>query len=104
MTILNEVKAGLGITGSYQDDTINQYIVEVKQYLLDGGVAEEVVEAESTKGTIIRGVSDLWNYGSGGTSFSPYFVQRAIQLACKTSDDVEEETEEDTESDSDADE
>jgi hypothetical protein len=25
----------------------------------------------------------LWNYGAGGTSLSPYFIQRATQLALK---------------------
>ena len=40
-------------------------------------------------GVFSRGVSDLWNYGSGGTSFSPYFMQRAIQLSGKTVADLE---------------
>ena len=87
--MLEEVKKSLGITGSYQDDTIQTYIDEVKQYLIDGGVLKEVIEHPSSSGTIARGVSDLWNYGSGGTSFSPYFMQRAIQLSGKTVADLE---------------
>lgn len=87
--MLEEVKKSLGITGSYQDDTIQTYIDEVKQYLIDGGVLKEVIEHPSSSGTIARGVSDLWNYGSGGTSFSPYFMQRAIQLSGKTVEDLE---------------
>lgn len=87
--MLEEVKKSLGITGSYQDDTIQTYIDEVKQYLIDGGVLKEVIEHSSSSGTIARGVSDLWNYGSGGTSFSPYFIQRAIQLSGKTVEDLE---------------
>ncbi|MCI9366311.1 MAG: hypothetical protein HFJ54_07320, partial [Clostridia bacterium] len=43
----------------------------------------------TSAGIIARGVSDLWNYGSGGTSFSPYFMQRAIQLSGKTVADLE---------------
>ena len=81
--MLEKVKKSLGITGSYQDDTIQLYIDEVKQYLIDGGV--------SKVGVITRGVADLWNYGSGGTSFSPYFLQRAIQLSSKDIQDNEEE-------------
>ena len=89
--MLEEVKKRLGITGDYQDDTIKGYIEDVKQFLLDGGVNKEVVNASSTVGVIARGVSDLWNYGSGGTSFSPYFLQRAIQLSSKDSSDIERE-------------
>lgn len=83
-TILNDVKNALGITGTYQDSTIQEYIDEVKQFLLEGGVSETVVNSEIAKGIISRGVADLWNYGSGGTSLSPYFIQRAIQLSLKT--------------------
>lgn len=87
--MLEEVKKRLGITGNYQDDTIQGYIDDVKQFLLDGGVNKDVVNASSTVGVIARGVADLWNYGSGGTVFSPYFMQRAIQLSGKTVEDLE---------------
>lgn len=89
--MLEKVKKSLGITGSYQDDTIQEYIDEVKRYLIDGGVKKEVVEHQSSSGIIARGVSDLWNYGSGGTSFSPYFIQRAIQLSGKTVEELEKD-------------
>lgn len=81
--MLEQVKANLGITGNYQDNTIQGYIDEVKQYMLDGGIDTEIVDAESSIGIITRGVADLWNYGSGGTSLSPYFMQRVVQLAMK---------------------
>ena len=81
--MLEKIKANLGITGTYQDTTIQGYIDEVKQFLLDGGVTKEVVESDTSIGIITRGVADLWNYGSGGTSLSPYFIQRAIQLSYK---------------------
>lgn len=81
--MLEDVKKNLGITGNFLDDTINGYIKEVKDFLLDGGIPEEIVESEKVIGIIIRGVSDLWNYGSGGTSFSPYFLQRVTQLSLK---------------------
>ena len=66
--MLEEVKKRLGITGDYQDDTIQGYIDDVKQFLLDGGVNTDVVNASSTVGVIARGVSDLWNYGSKDSS------------------------------------
>lgn len=81
--MLEKVKANLGITGTYQDTTIQEYIEEVKQFLIEGGVDKSVVEADTSVGIISRGVADLWNYGSGGTSLSPYFLQRATQLAYK---------------------
>lgn len=81
--MLEDVKRNLGITGNFLDDTINGYIKEVKDFLLDGGVPEKIIESEKAIGVITRGVSDLWNYGSGGTSFSPYFLQRATQLSLK---------------------
>lgn len=81
--MLEKVKANLGITGDFQNNTIQGYIDEVKEFLLDGGVDESIVNSESSCGIITRGVSDLWNYGSGGTELSPYFLQRAIQLSYK---------------------
>lgn len=78
---LTKVKAALGIGGNYQDDTLAEYIAEVKDFLKDAGVAE----ANITAGIIARGVSDLWNYGAGGGTLSQYFIQRATQLSYKTS-------------------
>lgn len=85
--MLEKVKSGLGITGTYQDTTIQRYINEVIQFLISGGVPKEIAYDDLNVGLIIRGVADLWNYGSGGTSLSPYFIQRATQLALKKSDD-----------------
>lgn len=81
--ILKKVKSSLGVTGTYQDATIREYITEVMQFLIDGGVPKSIVESKESVGIITRGVTDLWNYGSGGTSLSPYFIQRASQLALK---------------------
>lgn len=81
--LLEKVKIALGITGNYQDDTLTIYIDEVKDYLLDAGVSKTVIESSSSVGVIARGVSDLWNYGSGNAELSPYFMQRAIQLVYK---------------------
>lgn len=78
--LLDKCKKGLGITGTYQDDTLKIYIDEVKEYMLDAGVPEQIVNSKKAVGTIIRGVSDLWDYGSGKTSLSPYFYERVNQL------------------------
>ena len=76
---LSDVKKALGITGTYQDDTLNQYIDEVKAFLVDAGVPE----ARQTSGVIARGVADLWNYGAGDGKLSSYFMMRATQLSIK---------------------
>lgn len=78
---LNAVKAALGITGTYQDTTIQAYFDDVIGYLRQAGVND----ADITVGVVARGVSDLWDYGSGGTALSPFFKERAIQLAMKRS-------------------
>lgn len=78
MAVLTNVKNALGITGNYQDDTLTEYINEVKGYLLDAGVPEAIIDSDKTAGVIARGVSDLWNYGTG--KLSDYFYQRVIQL------------------------
>lgn len=82
--MLDAVKTNLGITGNFQDKTIQGHIDEVEQFLLDAGVSKQIVDSETSIGVITIGVADLWNYGSGGTQLSPYFYQRAIQLAAKT--------------------
>lgn len=89
-TILADVKIALGITGTYQDNTIQQYIDEVKELLVDGGVDESIVNSVVSKGIISRGVADLWNYGAGEGKLSSYFWQRATQLSLKSTGETPE--------------
>ena len=77
--LLTAVKKALGIQGTYQDDTLTQYIAEIVDYLTDAGVAKNNI----TAGIVARGVSDLWDYGAGDGKLSPYFMQRATQLSYK---------------------
>jgi hypothetical protein len=77
--MLTKVKKALGVEGTYQDDTISEYIAEVCAFLTDAGVAPENI----TAGIVARGVSDLWSYGSGNGKLSEYFMQRAAQLSYK---------------------
>ena len=81
MAVVDDVKTALGITSIYQDNTLNQYIAEVKAFLIDAGVPENKI----TSGIIARGVADLWNYGAGEGKLSSYFMIRATQLALKGS-------------------
>lgn len=79
MITLADVKSALGITGNYQDNTLQQYFDETVSFLLDAGVKEKNI----TVGIVARGVSDLWNYGGNDGKLSPYFMQRATQLSYK---------------------
>ena len=79
MATLANVKKALGITGTYQDETLQAYLDEVTAFLVDAGVPE----ASITDGVAARGVSDLWNYGAAGGKLSEYFLQRAAQLTYK---------------------
>jgi hypothetical protein len=81
--LLTEVKKRIGITGDYQDDTLTGHIRDVKDFMQDAGVSEEVMQTTKIIGAVTRGVSDLWDYGSGNGEFSPYFFQRVTQLAYK---------------------
>lgn len=79
MIDLADIKNALGITGSYQDATLQLYVDEVVAFLKDAGVST----ANITNGIVARGVADLWNYGAGEGKLSSYFIQRAAQLALK---------------------
>lgn len=76
---LANVKDALGITGDYQDATLQVYFDEVVAFLVDAGVSESNISS----GIVARGVADLWNYGSAGGKLSQYFLQRASQLSLK---------------------
>lgn len=79
--LLSKVKNGLGIVGDYQDETLTIYIEDVKAFMISAGVAQEVADSSASVGCILRGVADLWNYGSGSVGFSDYFKMRVTQLA-----------------------
>ena len=76
---LAEVKNALGITGTYHDATLQVYFDEAVSYLEGAGVPSGKI----TSGIVARGVADLWNYGGEGGKLSPYFLQRAAQLALR---------------------
>lgn len=85
--LLKKIKAGLGITGDYQDEALRFYIDEVKGFMRSAGVAQSVIDSSEAVGAIMRGVADLWNYGSGSVKLSEYTIQRIIQLAIKTQEE-----------------
>lgn len=82
--LLSKVKSALGITGDYQNDTLQIYIDDVKEYMRAAGVNALVLNSTASIGAICRGVADLWNYGAGEAEFSAYFRERVIQLVYET--------------------
>lgn len=84
--ILKEVKKGLGITTDFQNDILNVYIEDVKAFCRSAGVKESVINSNRAIGCILRGVIDLWNYGSGSAGLSDYFKMRVTQLAFEDED------------------
>ena len=79
--LVEEIKTRLGLTGDYHDALIGSLAEDVKAFMLDGGISQEVIDSERAVGCIARGVADLWNYGSGDGHFSEVFFQRIIQLS-----------------------
>lgn len=90
--LLQKIKVGLGITTDYQNDTLQIFIDEVKAFMKSAGVPEAVINSAVSVGCILRGVADLWNYGSGGVGFSEYFKMRVNQLASETAENAEVKT------------
>ena len=77
---LAQVKNAMGVTGAYQDNTLQAWLDETVAFIRDAGVSP----ADITVGVVARGVLDLWNYGAGEGAFSEYFKMRVSQLSYKT--------------------
>lgn len=78
-----QVKKLLGITGKFQDETINGWIDEIKQLMIDGGISPSIVNDVKSAGVIAKGIDDVYFQK---TNLSNYFWQRATQLAYKDGD------------------
>ena len=87
--LLEYVKNCLPVTGNFFDKLLSNYIEEVKSFMSDAGVKENILESEASYGCITRGVSDLWNHGETKGELSNYFKMRVIQLAAKSKKEAE---------------
>lgn len=83
-TLVKELKSRLAITDNYHDAMLLAFANDTKDYLKAGGVSAELLESEKALGILTRGVIDLWNNTPSGGSFSPLFLQRAIQLIAES--------------------
>lgn len=85
--MLEKVKKSLGITGNYQDEIIQIWIDEIKQLMIDGGIAPSIVNDEKSAGVIAKGIDDVYFQK---TNLSTYFWQRATQLAFEEEEEKNE--------------
>lgn len=80
-----EVLKSLGILdGSGVEDSVKPYYNTIVSYCLGAGVTDEKLLSESSIGLVARGISDIWNYGSGTGVLSEFFFQSLAQLVYKS--------------------
>ncbi|MCQ2399833.1 MAG: hypothetical protein MJ072_04945 [Clostridia bacterium] len=79
--ILQKIKYGLGITGTFLDETLKVYITDTKEFMRSAGVKESVVNSAASVGCILQGVTDKW--AEKRTDYSEAFKKRLIQLSLK---------------------
>ena len=77
---LTKIKQALGIGAGIPDATLNVWLSDVKDFMKNAGVPVNVINSDTTIGTLARGVSDIWNYGDSA-SYSNVFKMRVSQLA-----------------------
>lgn len=87
-----KTREAMGIHVSYQDDQLKPRFLTVFQYLKNAGISEAKLLSEDAVGLLATGVSDLWNYGAGGTTFSPFFYDASKNLLM-SAEPAEEKTE-----------
>jgi hypothetical protein len=77
---LEEIKRGLGVTGSYQDQTLLRHLKDVKAYCISAGVSPIVLESDASLGCLFEVYQTQLDTGKWHTQFSVMFTQRLIQL------------------------
>ena len=73
--MLEQVKKLLGITGKFQDETINGWIDEIKQLMIDGGISPSIVNDVKSAGVIAKGIDDVYFQK---TNLSNYFGKELL--------------------------
>lgn len=79
--LLTAVKAGLSVSGNYNDTVLTQKILAVTSYMTNAGITETNLYSDLGVACICVGVTDLWNLSSGEIKFSPVFGMLVEQLA-----------------------
>lgn len=85
-TLLEECKKGLSMSlepNEAIDGAINQKLLAVKNFMIGSGVKKETLTDDLAIGTIVLGVTDIWELKSGEVKFSPVFLMFVTQLASR---------------------
>lgn len=72
--LLQKVKEGLGLGGSYQNPTLLPKVLAVKGHMLNTGITLKQMESELGIATLTIGVNDLWNLTPGEVKFSDAYL------------------------------
>ncbi len=72
--LLQKVKEGLGLGGSYQNPTLLPKVLAVQAYMLNAGITLDQFESDLGIATLTVGVNDLWNLTPGEVKFSDAFL------------------------------
>ena len=90
--ILEKVKAGLSVSGTYNDTQLSIKTTAVKQYMLNAGVTQAQIETDLGIATLTVGVMDLWNLSSGevklSDAFSIYLLPQLMAMSLEAVVDV----------------
>lgn len=86
--LLEQCKIGLQLPpeGTSFDGVLSQKLLAVKSYMLGAGTSQTMLEDDLAVGTIVMGVTDLWNLNGGDIKFSPTFHTLVSQLAYRSSE------------------
>lgn len=87
--LLAKIKNGLGVTGTFQDDTLQVFIDDTKEFMRSAGVKDSVLTSAASVGCILQGVTDKWL--EKRTDYSAAFYKRVIQLSLKPEQEPEPE-------------
>ena len=85
--LLIECKKGLNIAAAStaQNGVLTQKLLAVKAFMINAGVAAEMLATDLAVGAIVLGVIDVWNLEGGEIKFSPVFYTLLSQLAYASS-------------------
>lgn len=79
--LLTKIKHGLGVTGDFQDETLQVFIDDTKEFMRSAGIKDSVLKSNASVGCILQGVTDKWVEKRG--DYSEAFKKRLIQLSLK---------------------
>lgn len=83
--LLEKVKTGLSADDNTDNDSnLLIKVIGVKQYMLNSGVSQELLETEEGITALTIGVNDVWDLTPGELKFSVIFHSFLTQLAIKS--------------------